>query len=93
MEALRGKYHLCDQSSTSKKPQQVATCTCSLTLCDTAAEATLEAATSLHELHVGTHVGLATVAADGPTLAVVHQVRRDLEREHLTSASTWLRFS
>lgn len=50
-----------------------------LTLCDTAAEATLEAAASLHELHVRTHVGLATVAADGPALAVVHQVGRDLQ--------------
>lgn len=50
-----------------------------LTLCDTAAEATLEAATSLHELHVRTHVGLATVATDGPALAVVHQVGRDLQ--------------
>lgn len=52
-----------------------------LTLCDAAAEATLEATSSLHELHVWTHVGLATVAADRPPLAVVYQVRRALNRE------------
>lgn len=49
-----------------------------LTLCDAAAETTLEAATSLYELHVWTHVSLATVAADWPVLAVVHHVWRDL---------------
>lgn len=75
-----GKSHISEQSSTSNKPEQAPTCTRSLTLCDTAAEATLEAAASLHELHVGTHVGLAAVAADGPTLAVVHQVGRALKR-------------
>lgn len=51
-----------------------------LTLCDTAAETTLEAATSLYELHVRTHVGLATVAADRTALAVVHQEWRGLRR-------------
>lgn len=49
-----------------------------LTLCDTAAKPTLEAATSLYELHVRTHVGLATVAADWTTLTMVHKVRRAL---------------
>lgn len=51
-----------------------------LTLCDAAAETALEAATPLDELHVGTHVGLAAVAADGTLLAVVHQVWRTLGR-------------
>lgn len=51
-----------------------------LTLCDTAAETTLEAATSLYELHVWTHVGLATVAADWTALAVVHHEWRGLRR-------------
>ena len=46
-----------------------------LTLRDTAAEAALEPAAALDKLHVGTHVGLAAVAADWPTLAVVHDVR------------------
>lgn len=56
----------------------------SLTLCDAAAEAALEAAASLDELHVRTHVGLAAVAADRAALAVVHQVRRAL----VTAAET-----
>lgn len=51
------------------------------TLCDAAAEATLEAPTALYELHVRTHVGLAAVAADWTALAVVHQVRRGLKRD------------
>lgn len=51
-----------------------------LTLCDAAAEAALEAAPTLDELHVGTHVGLAAVAADGTLFAVVHQVWRALGR-------------
>lgn len=51
-----------------------------LTLCDAAAEAALEAATSLNELHIWTHVGLASVAADWTSLAVIHQVWRSLER-------------
>lgn len=49
-----------------------------LTLCDTAAKPTLEAAASLYELHVRTHVGFATVAADRTTFAVVHQICRAL---------------
>lgn len=52
-----------------------------LTLCDTAAKPTLEAATSLYELHVWTHVGLATVAADWTTLTMVYQVWRALKRD------------
>lgn len=52
-----------------------------LTLCDTAAKPTLEAATTLYELHVRTHVGLAAVAADWTRLAMVHQVRRRLARD------------
>lgn len=51
-----------------------------LTLCDAAAKATLEAATPLYELHIRTHVGLATVATDWTTLAMVHQVWRGLTR-------------
>lgn len=51
------------------------------TFIDTAAEATLEAATSLDELHVGTHVGLASVAADRARLAVVHNIQRSLHRQ------------
>ena len=42
------------------------------TFVDAVAEGTLEAAASVDELHVGTHVGLAPVAPDGPGLAVVH---------------------
>lgn len=52
-----------------------------LTLCDTAAKPTLEAATPLYELHVWTHVGLAAVATDWTTLAMVHQVWRGLTRD------------
>lgn len=59
-----------------------------LTLCDAVAEAALEAAPPLDELHVGTHVGLAAVAADGTLLAVVHQVRRALRRLQSQSASS-----
>lgn len=59
-----------------------------LTLCDAAAEAALEAAPPLDELHVGTHVCFAAVAADGTLLAVVHQVRRDLGRFQSQLASS-----
>ena len=41
------------------------------TFVDAGAEATLEAAAPVDELHVGTHVGLAAVAADGAGLSVV----------------------
>lgn len=48
------------------------------TLCDAAAEATLEAASALDELHVGTHVGLTAVTADRTGLPMVHDVRTGL---------------
>ena len=48
------------------------------TVCDAAAEATLEAASALDELHVGTHVGLASVTADWTGLPMVHHVRTGL---------------
>lgn len=54
------------------------------TLCDAAAKAALEAAPSLHELHVWTHVGLAAITADRAALAVVHQVRRVLKGDEIT---------
>ena len=43
-----------------------------LTFVDAVAEGTLEAAASINELHVGTHVGLAPIAPDGARLTVVH---------------------
>lgn len=52
-----------------------------LTLCDAAAKPTLEAATPLYELHVRTHVGLATVASDWTSFTMVHQVWRGLTRD------------
>lgn len=51
------------------------------TFIDTVAETTLEAATSINKLHVGTHVGLASVAADRAGLTVVHNVERSLHRD------------
>ena len=42
-----------------------------LTFVDAVAEGTLEAAASVDELHVGTHVGLAPVAPDGARLTMV----------------------
>lgn len=48
------------------------------TVCDAAAEATLEAASALDELHVGTHVGLTAVTADRTAVPMVHNVRRGL---------------
>lgn len=44
------------------------------TFIDTVAETTLVAATSVNKLHVGTHVGLASVTADWACLAMVHHV-------------------
>lgn len=58
-----------------------------LTLCDTVAKPTLEAAASLYELHVRTHVGFATVAADRTTFAVVHQVWRALRTHGIKGGS------
>lgn len=51
------------------------------TFIDTVAETTLVAATSIHELHVGAHVGLASVAADRAGLAVIDDIERGLHRE------------
>lgn len=51
------------------------------TFVDTVAEATLEATATIHELHVWTHVGFASVAADGTRLTVVHNVERRLHRD------------
>ena len=48
------------------------------TFVDAGAEAALEAAAAVDELHVGTHVGLAAVAADGSRLSVVHHEQRSL---------------
>ena len=58
-----------------------------LTLCDAAAKPTLEAAPSLYELHVRTHVGLTAIAADWTALAVVHQVWRALTRDAMRRVS------
>lgn len=49
------------------------------TFIDTVAETTLVAATSINKLHVGTHVGLASIAADRAGLTVVHNVERSLQ--------------
>lgn len=62
-----------------------------LTLCDAAAEATLEAAPSLYELHIRTHVGLASVAADWTSLAVINHVWRSLERHSVNTEKTFIR--
>lgn len=51
------------------------------TFVNTAAEAALEAAAPVNELHVGTHVGFASVAANGPRLAMAHHKQRRLHRE------------
>lgn len=51
------------------------------TFINAAAEAALETPAPVDELHVGTHVGLASVAADWTRLAVVHHVQRRL-RQH-----------
>lgn len=48
------------------------------TFVDAVAETALVAATSVDELHVGAHVGLASVAADRAGLAVVDDVERSL---------------
>lgn len=48
------------------------------TFINTAAESTLEATAPINELHVGTHVGFAPVAANGPRLTVVHHQQRRL---------------
>lgn len=44
------------------------------TFVDTVAEATLVATASINKLHVGTHVGLASVAADRTCLTVVDDI-------------------
>lgn len=51
------------------------------TFINAAAEAALEATAPVDELHVGTHVGFASVAADRPHLAVVHHRQGRLQRE------------
>lgn len=84
MEALQEKKHTHDLKYTFHILQNRDTwgviCCAPLTLCDTATKATLKAPTPLDKLHVGAHVGLAAVAADGTSLTVVHQIRRGLEK-------------
>lgn len=48
------------------------------TFIDTVAETTLESTTTFYKLHVGTHVGFASVAADGSSLTMVHNIQRSL---------------
>lgn len=51
------------------------------TFIDTVAETTLVAATAINKLHVGTHIGLASVAADWACVTVIHDVQWRLHRE------------
>lgn len=59
-----------------------------LTVVDTAAEAALVAPSALRELHERAHVGLASVAPDGPTLSVIHQIQGRL-REASKVTKSW----
>lgn len=54
------------------------------TFINAAAEAALEATATVNKLHVGTHVGFASVTANGSRLAVVHHQQRRLPREAKT---------
>lgn len=63
-QILRMRYH-CLQSC--------------FTFTDAAAETTLVPTTTINKLHVGTHVGLAAVAANGARLTVVHNVEGSLD--------------
>lgn len=51
------------------------------TFIDTVAEATLVATTPIDKLHVGTHVGLASIAADWACLTMVHNIQRSLHTQ------------
>lgn len=51
------------------------------TFVNAGAEAALEATTPVNKLHVRTHVGFASVAANWPRLAVVDHQQRCLHRD------------